>query len=114
MYRCVRVSHPDDCLQCVLWRENEDEDLKVYKLNTVTYGTKPASFLAIRAMHQLAADEENHYPLGAKIVKRDFYVDDMLSGGDFVSEVLTIRRKVAAFLERGDFIIRKWCSNRQY
>lgn len=32
-------------------------DLLVYKLNRVTYGTKPASILAIRAMHQVAFDE---------------------------------------------------------
>jgi len=32
--------------------------LSVYKLNTVTYETKSAAFLAIRAMHQLSYDEE--------------------------------------------------------
>lgn len=85
--------------------------MKIYKLNTVTYGTKPAAFLAIRAMHQLAADEEEKYPLGAKIVRRDFYVDDMISGGDSIEEVLAIRQEVSALLQKGDFIIRKWCSN---
>jgi len=42
MYGCVRV---------------QPEDSPVFKLDTVTYGTKPASFLAVRAMHQLSADE---------------------------------------------------------
>ncbi|XP_059221526.1 uncharacterized protein LOC131996094 [Stomoxys calcitrans] len=111
MYRCVRVSHPDDYLQCILWRESEMKEVKVYKLNTVTYGTKPAAFLAIRAMHQLSIDEENCFPIGAKIVRRDFYVDDMISGGNSVEEALAIRQQVSALLKRGNFLIRKWCSN---
>ncbi|XP_059217672.1 uncharacterized protein LOC131994802 [Stomoxys calcitrans] len=111
MYRCVRVSHPDDYLQCILWRENEADDIKTYKLNTVTYGTKPAAFLAIRAMHQLAIDEEENFPLGSKVVRRDFYVDDMLSGGNTIAEVEEIRHQVTALLKKGEFLIRKWCSN---
>lgn len=111
MYRCVKVSYPDDYLQCILWRENAYEDIKVYKLNTVTYGTKPAAFLAIRAMHQLTYDEEHNFPLGADIVRRDFYVDDMISGGDSVDDVIKIRQQVTNLLQKGNFVIRKWCSN---
>ncbi|XP_044316717.1 uncharacterized protein LOC123037926 [Drosophila rhopaloa] len=111
MYRCVRVSHPDDFLQCIVWREKSTDELSVYKLNTVTYGTKPAAFLAIRAMHQLSYDEEDSFPIGAKIVRRDFYVDDLISGGESIEEVREIRRQVKDLLSRGHFPIRKWCSN---
>lgn len=68
MYRCVRISPPDQHLQCILWRNNSDEPINVYTLNTVTYGTKPAAFLAICAMHQLTYDEEPSFPLAARIV----------------------------------------------
>uniref|UniRef100_A0A6P4EDG2 Uncharacterized protein LOC108038987 n=1 Tax=Drosophila rhopaloa TaxID=1041015 RepID=A0A6P4EDG2_DRORH len=111
MYRCVRVSHPHDFLQCIVWREKSTDELSVYKLNTVTYGTKPAAFLAIRAMHQLSYDEEDSFPIGAKIVRRDFYVDDLISGGESIEEVREIRRQVKDLLSRGHFPIRKWCSN---
>ncbi|XP_036345845.1 uncharacterized protein LOC118755102 [Rhagoletis pomonella] len=109
MYRCVRVTAPDDMLQCKLWRDSPQDDLRVYKLNTVTYGTKPASFLAIRAMHQLAFDESSAYPLGSKVVLRDFYVDDMISGGNSVREVRNIMQQTTG--SRGNFQLRKWCSN---
>ncbi|XP_075157831.1 uncharacterized protein LOC142231097 [Haematobia irritans] len=111
MYRCVHVSYPDDYLQCILWRNNPQEKIQIYKLNTVTYGTKPAAFLAIRAMHQLAADEEDSFPVGSKIVKRDFYVDDLISGGNSVEEVIEIRKQITELLKRGNFEIRKWCTN---
>ncbi|XP_073811826.1 uncharacterized protein [Musca autumnalis] len=111
MYRCVRVSNPDNYLQCVLWRNDPAENIGVYKLDTVTYGTKPAAFLAIRAMHELSYDEEESYPLAAKIVRRDFYVDDLITGGNSVEEVLEIRRQVTELLSRRKFDIRTWCSN---
>ncbi|XP_053949452.1 uncharacterized protein LOC128857733 [Anastrepha ludens] len=111
MYRCVRMTSPDEYLQCILWRENPLDEVKVYKLDTVTYGTKSAAFLAIRAMHQLSYDEEGSFPIGAKIVRRDFYVDDLISGGDTIEEVIEIRRQVKGLLQRGGFNIRKWCSN---
>ncbi|XP_073841380.1 uncharacterized protein [Musca autumnalis] len=76
MYRCVRVSNPDNYLQCVLWRNDPAENIGVYKLDTVTYGTKPAAFLAIRGMHQLSYDEEESYPLAAKIVRCDLNFHD--------------------------------------
>ncbi|XP_075150935.1 uncharacterized protein LOC142225044 [Haematobia irritans] len=111
MYRCIRINSPDDCLQCILWRNSSDEEIKIYKLNTVTYGTKPAAFLAIRAMHQLSYDERESYPIGATVVTRDFYVDDLISGGDSIEEVVKIRREVTAILKRGNLQIRKWISN---
>ncbi|XP_036344786.1 uncharacterized protein LOC118754023 [Rhagoletis pomonella] len=111
MYRCVRVTPPDSMLQCILWRESPQENFAIYKLDTLTYGTKPASFLAIRAMHQLAADESSTYPIGAEIVRRDFYVDDLISGGDSMEEVLNIKLQTTSLLARGNFKLRKWCSN---
>ncbi|XP_041451707.1 uncharacterized protein LOC121405166 [Drosophila obscura] len=111
MYRCVRVSMPDTMLQCILWRDSVDDDIKIFKLNTVTYGTKPASFLAIRAMHQLAMDESSSYPLGSETILQDFYVDDMISGGNSVEEVLDIMRQTTELLACGNFQLRKWCSN---
>ncbi|KAH8347657.1 hypothetical protein KR059_002473, partial [Drosophila kikkawai] len=65
MYRCVRVTHPHQFLQCILWRDRPEDEIQVYSLDTVTYGTKPAAFLAIRAMQQLSYDEEAEFPVAA-------------------------------------------------
>jgi len=87
------------------------EELSVIKLNTMTYGTKPAAFFAIRAMHQLYYDEKGSFPIAAQIVCRDFYVDDLISGGNSVEEVREICRQVKELLSRGHFPIHIWCSN---
>ena len=57
--KCTEKSMYIDCssLPKILQREDQNEPVKVYKLNTVTYGTACAPFLAVRTLHQLAQDE---------------------------------------------------------
>jgi len=65
-YRCVRVQAEDSHLQCILWRDSPQDQLRVFKIDTVTNGTKPTSFLAVRAMHQLSADDIQRFRLGLR------------------------------------------------
>jgi len=52
MYRQVRVAPADCDLHRIVFRSNADEVLKDYRLLTVTYGTRAASFLATRCLLQ--------------------------------------------------------------
>ena len=101
MYRQVLV-HPDDALyQRILFRENQDESVKEFTLDTVTYGTACASFLAIRALHQLAEDERAQHPIAATVLKNDFYVDDLLTGANTRQEAAFLRDDLIALLKKG-------------
>ena len=56
MYRQVKV-HPEDTVyQKIAFRDNSKDPIKVYTLDTVTYGIACAFFLSIRALHKLAHD----------------------------------------------------------
>lgn len=66
--------------------DNPQQKLKTFELATVTYGTASASFLVIRSLQKLAEDKTILYPLGSKIVLKDFYIDDMLTGASTLSE----------------------------
>ncbi|XP_054746174.1 uncharacterized protein LOC129250587 [Anastrepha obliqua] len=111
MYRCIKVAAPDNYLQCILWRDDPQDDIQMFKLDTVTYGTKSAPYLAVRTMNQLATDEAATYPFGAQINLRDFYVDDLITGGDTINDVTHIMQQTSELLGKGNFKIRKWCSN---
>lgn len=76
MYRQVQVHVDDTSLQRVFFRFSADESIKLYQLSTVTYGLTSSSFLAIRALHQLAADEGVAYPEAAEAIIENFYVVD--------------------------------------
>lgn len=43
MYRQINIIEKQRDFQRILWRENENSPIKIYKLNTITYGTVPAS-----------------------------------------------------------------------
>ncbi|XP_047520275.1 uncharacterized protein LOC125059771 [Pieris napi] len=109
MYRKILV-HPDDrYLQHILWRDNPSQSLRAFQLNTVTYGTASAPFLATRCLKQLGLECQDHQI--AEVILHDFLVDDLLSGGDDLNVVRNIREKVITTLGSAGLFLRKWKSN---
>ncbi|XP_043263948.1 uncharacterized protein LOC122404113 [Colletes gigas] len=111
MFRQIQV-HPDDAkFQKIFWRENKHEPIKTYALNTVTYGTTSAPFLAVRCLKQLIKDEGHKYPLAAAILDRDFYVDDLLTGTNDLNQARLLIDQLIKLLNSGGFNLRQWLSN---
>nr|XP_018900622.1 PREDICTED: uncharacterized protein LOC109032781 [Bemisia tabaci] len=111
MYRMILIAPEDRSLQRILWRENPNDSVKVFELNTVTYGTGPAPFLAIRALQESANIQEENLPIGAYHVKKSFYVDDFLGRADTVEEARQVKKEVEAVTSSNNFLLRKWASN---
>ncbi|XP_044758435.1 uncharacterized protein LOC123317501 [Coccinella septempunctata] len=110
MYREIMV-HPDDWdLQCILWRNSEDE-IATYHLTTVTYGTKAAPFLAIRVLLQLIEDEGHKYPLAIPPLTKGRYVDDIYGGSDTKEELSEIAIDLKNLCMAGGLPLAKWQSN---
>ncbi|XP_043287500.1 uncharacterized protein [Venturia canescens] len=110
MYRQFLVKPEDRSYQRILWRDENDE-IRTYQLNTLTFGLSSAPYLAIRCLHQLAQDEGKDFPQAAKILQEDMYVDDALTGADTIEEAIAIRDQLTELLERGQLKIRQWASN---
>lgn len=111
MYRQVLV-HPDDRrYQRILWRENPQQPPDVYELNTITYGLTASPFLAIRSLLQVAIDAERDYPIESKVIREDFYVDDLITGANSIEQLKTIKTNVIKILQNANFPLRKFHSN---
>ncbi|XP_029055232.2 uncharacterized protein LOC114882514 [Osmia bicornis bicornis] len=111
MFRQIIV-HPDDRdYQKILWRDSMNDAIKTFKLNTVTYGTAPAPFLATRSLKQLALDEAQNFPIASEIFLKDFYVDDLLTGADSFEAALEIKNQCIGLAKAGGFHLRQWASN---
>ncbi|XP_025405027.1 uncharacterized protein LOC112679449 [Sipha flava] len=109
MYRQIRVS-PEDCdMQRICYRESPADPLKDYRLLTVTYGTRAASFLATRCLLELSYSVTNHATQRA--IQQDFYVDDLLSGGQDEAECYELFQNLSNELNKANLPLRKWCSN---
>lgn len=94
MYRQILISPEDRKYLKILFRFSENELTKCYHLNTVTFGTKPAPYQAIFSKFALADAEREKFPEAAKKVKKDFHVDDGMTGGNSVSEAQVLQRQL--------------------
>ncbi|XP_029680837.1 uncharacterized protein LOC115246263 [Formica exsecta] len=95
----------------ILWREDLSDEVEAFELVTVTYGTKQASFLAVRCLQQLAEMEEANFPVAAEVIRRDFYMDDLLTGANTVRELTQLKKKITELLLKGGFELHKWITN---
>ncbi|XP_055522775.1 uncharacterized protein LOC129716956 [Wyeomyia smithii] len=110
MYRQVLKNECHTPLQRIFYRKNPTDPIKVLELKTVTYGTAAAPFLAIRALYQLAIDEQHSHPMAANVVKKKFYVDNVFGGND-LNEVIKLQQELISLLNRGGFHLHKWAAN---
>ncbi|XP_060529109.1 uncharacterized protein LOC132703705 [Cylas formicarius] len=111
MYRQVWVREDQRHLQRILWRENPAEEVKVYNLNTVTFGLTSSPFLAVRCLQELTKNCEQTQI--SKVIGKDFYVDNLISGASSIQEALQICKGVCEVLKSGGFELRKFSSNKE-
>ncbi|GBL80015.1 hypothetical protein AVEN_29034-1 [Araneus ventricosus] len=111
MYRMILVDPQQRDLQRIVWKNGENDTVKTYKLNTVTYGTTSAPYLATRVLHQLVKDEGQCFPLAATMLDSDFYMDDVLTGGDSLEEVRELQIQLIRLLARAGMELHKWRTN---
>ena len=111
MFRQVKMNPECQNFQRIVWRESPNEPIREYRLKTVTYGTKPASFLAIRSLQQIAIDNEIEFPKAASIIKNDFYVDNLITALDTEDEAIELQTILSNIMSNSGFPMRQWCSN---
>ncbi|GFW18138.1 integrase catalytic domain-containing protein [Trichonephila clavipes] len=109
-YRQILVADEDQKYQQILWRNNSNENIRTYKLKTVTYGLASASFLATRCIKQIALDDKDN-PNLSRVLQEDIYMDDLLSGSDTSNNAIFICKDIAHVLSTRGFHLRKWNSH---
>ncbi|XP_055714315.1 uncharacterized protein LOC129808562 [Phlebotomus papatasi] len=87
MFRQIIVAEEHRDYLRILWRDSPEQPIREYRLNTVTYGTAPATYLSVKVLMQLAEDEGAQFPAAVAAIK-EFYVDDVMTGADTVEGAL--------------------------
>ncbi|XP_045456928.1 uncharacterized protein LOC123666956 [Melitaea cinxia] len=111
MFRQSVVHRDDRRYQLILWRENPSDPIRVFELNTTTYGLRSSPYIAMRTLLELAERERLHYARGASILETSVYMDDICTGASSVEEALVLRDELIAILKSGGYELRKWLSN---
>ena len=112
MYHAVRTTPLVQHTHRMLWRNGRvDKDPDHLILTRVTFGDKPSGAIATIAMRETAERSKDTHPRECDIIKRDSYVDDILSSRNKISEVVNITKGIDTVLEKGDFVIKHWVTN---
>lgn len=114
MYRQILIHEDDRDLQRILWKYGPSEEIREYTLNTVTYGLACAPFLALRTLKQLTDDDSECFPGGAEVLRRDVYMDDILTEASTIEDLVDFQRQLRSLCAAGGFPLRKWSANREY
>ncbi|GFU38808.1 pro-Pol polyprotein [Trichonephila clavipes] len=89
IYRQITLQDSD--FQRIAWRNSPFEPIQEFRLTRIAYGTASAPYLAIKCLQHLALSEANNFPLTSKAALKDFYVDDLMSGANSLSEALELQ-----------------------
>lgn len=111
MYRQILINENQRSLQQIFWRSDPEQEIKQYKLHTVTYGTKSAPYLATRCIYELGQNSKDKKV--SETILHDFYVDDLITGSDDELTLINTCKGIIQQLESAHFHLRKWKSNIQ-
>ncbi|XP_035204521.1 uncharacterized protein LOC118179457 [Stegodyphus dumicola] len=104
MYRQIMLKEAD--FQRIVWRDSLYKPIQDFRLTRIAHGTASAPYLAVRCLQQLAIDEATNFPLASKTCLRDFYVDDLMSGANSVTEAIELQMQVNQMLSHNDDTIK--------
>ena len=105
------VHEEDRKYQAIIWRFDSQEKMSVFRLNTVTNGLGPSSFLTIRSLTLLANDYKTELSLASAIVRDEMYSDNVLTGAHSRDEAVAKIEDLRALFQNGRMNLRKWSSN---
>ncbi|KAG7307359.1 hypothetical protein JYU34_007543 [Plutella xylostella] len=111
MYRQIMIHSEDQSYQKILWRDSDNQPLRIYQLTTLTFGFKVAPYIAMQCLKRLAEEEKEQYPDAARALDQDFYMDDYCGGSHTIPKANQLRRDLVELLAKSGFNLRKWTAN---
>ena len=75
------------------------------------YRTSLAPYFSPACLRKFTEQEREKYPQATMLLSQDFFMDDVHSGCDNVTEAFKLQDNLAALLAIVGFPLRKWCLN---
>lgn len=105
----VRVKEIDRDAMHFHWHQDEQSPLETLRFTRALFGLAPSPFLGVIEMH-FNNWEERKPELVAKI-RKEMYVDDLISGSTTVCETRELKDKTKEIFQDACFNLHKWHSN---
>ncbi|KAK3716737.1 hypothetical protein QZH41_006308 [Actinostola sp. cb2023] len=109
----VRVRESDRDAMRFHWRRNEQSELETLRFTRALFGLAPSPFLLGGVIETHLSSWEEREPEVVRKVRRELYVDDLISGSTSVSKALELKEKATIIFQDAGFKLHKWHSNAQ-
>lgn len=102
------VAPEDEAMLCILWREENDLEPRVFSYNRHVFGAKDSPAIAVHSLRFAVAQTR---PDLLETVEKNVYMDDLLASCDTVDEAVALGQGIRDALAPYHFRMVKWASN---
>ncbi|GFX01746.1 DUF1758 domain-containing protein [Trichonephila clavipes] len=111
---CLADEHKDAVR--FLWSDDEPcvhkkPKLQVYCFNRVNFGVSSSPFLLAATIRHHIEKYKHEFPDTVELLVRNFYIDDLISGGNEFEKALQTSRRAKNIMETAGMDLRKWIIN---
>ena len=108
----VQVQVPEQDRSCLrfLWRPRTNEPVQIYGYQRHVFGAKSSPTCANHALKRVGLDNEKEYPIAAKAIRNNFYMDDFIKSVETPEEAIVFNQLQHLLLRNG-FELKKAISN---
>ncbi|XP_059217620.1 uncharacterized protein LOC131994760 [Stomoxys calcitrans] len=112
MFHQIHIRAEDRDVQRFLWRDcNQERAPDVYIMDVMIFGATCAPSISQYVKNYNADKFLEEFPLAAKAIKQNHYVDDLLCSIDTAEEAIKLVKDVCFVHRQAGFNIRNWVSN---
>ena len=109
----LQVQFPEQNRSCLrfLWRPRTNEPVQIYEYQCHVFGAKSSPTCANYALKRVELDNEKDYPIAAKAIQNNFYMDDFIKSVETPEEAIEFFNQLQLLLSRLGFEPKKWISD---
>ena len=111
MFLQVKVPPADCKVLRFLWRENNTDPISVYEYERRIFGAKSSPTCVNYALQQVRRDSRGDNEMVAKLISRNFYMDDFVKSVASEEESVEVYKCLRKSLADGGFQLTKWICN---
>ena len=113
MYHQLVLQPDDRPFHRFLWRNlDRSKQPDTYEFQRFIFGGCYCPFCAQYVWQQHERDHQHQYPLAAKAVLKNCYMDDLMPSVKSVEEARLMRKEITELGDKAGFHVRKWISHR--
>ena len=109
----LQVQVPERNKSCLrfLWRPTVNEPVQIYEYQRHVFGAKSSPTCANYALTRVAIDNEDEFPIAAKAIQNNFYMDDFIKSVETPEEAINVFKQLQPLLSKHGFELKKWITN---